>query len=56
MTDKKSHKYSKISERHEAFRRGGTMKKPPFSIKRVIIFFIIISLLVLVGASLIYLF
>jgi hypothetical protein len=56
MTDKEKHTYSRISERHEAFRRSGTRKKPPFSIKRGIIFFIIISLIVLVGASLIYLF
>jgi hypothetical protein len=56
MTDKEPQKYSKISERHASFRRGGTIKKTPFSMKKVILFFIIISLIVLVAASIIYLF
>ncbi len=48
--------YQSISERHALFRRFRTSKKAPFGIKRVIIFFIIISLIVMVGASVIYFF
>ena len=48
--------YKSISQRHALFRRLSTRKKAPFGIKRVIIFFIIISLIVMVAASVIFLF
>lgn len=46
--------YQSICQRDALFRRLSLRKKASFGIKRVIIYCIIISLIVMVGASVIY--